>query len=222
MDADLQHPPTTIAEMVKLWEEGYLIVNSEKDSTKLSFLRKVSDSFFYWFMEKVAGLKLGQADFRLIDKVVLNRLNSLKEKEKFVRGLVSWFGYKTTRIKYFLRERQSGVSKFSRNHLFDFAFQGITSFSVMPLRILLNLGFFIFIPSVFYFFLFFLLALSNKSGLSSLPLPPGWATLSVTIVFFGSINLLSLGIIGEYIGRIFSEVKQRPNFIIEEENISKK
>lgn len=214
MDADLQHPPEVISQMIEEWEKGFQIVNSEKSVNSATLLRRIIDKCFYFLMDRLAGLELGQADFRLIDKEVVTNLNALPETEKFIRGLVSWLGFRTSTIKYEVAERAFGVSKYKSAHLWDFALLGLTSFSVAPLRLLLKLGVFIMVPSLFYLIYIFTLIMINSFSSEVFKFPPGWATISMTIVFFGSVQLFSIGILGEYIGRIYSEVKKRPKYII--------
>lgn len=218
MDADLQHPPEIISQMLVEWEKGFKVVNSEKSVNSSSFLRKIIDKTFYYLMDHMAGLELGQADFRLIDREVVTNLNALPETEKFIRGLVSWLGFSTSTIKYEVGERAFGVSKYKSAHLWDFALLGLTSFSVAPLRLLLRAGVLIMIPSLFYLIYIFSLVMVNAFSSEVFKLPPGWATISMTIVFFGSVQLFSIGILGEYIGRIYSEVKKRPKYIVKEED----
>lgn len=217
MDADLQHPPEVINALLRKWEEGYKIVNTEKKNKSSTFLRLLADKIFYKLMYKYSGLRFGEADFRLIDRAVCNVLDQLKESEKFLRGLISWTGFQSSSVEYDVQMRKYGVSKFSTKHLFEFAFLGLTSFSVEPLSSLFKLGFLIFVPSSIYLFAISIIGGLNYFKLSNFNLPPGWATIVITVIFFGSIQIFSLGILGEYIGRIYKEVKGRPNFIIEEE-----
>ncbi|OIQ18396.1 MAG: hypothetical protein BM556_09040 [Bacteriovorax sp. MedPE-SWde] len=217
MDADLQHPPEVISSLIRKWEEGFKIVNTEKKNKSSTLLRLMADKFFYELMYKYSGLRFGEADFRLIDREVANVLDQLDESEKFLRGLISWTGFESSTVKYRVELRKHGVTKFSSRHLFEFAFLGLTSFSVAPLRSLLKLGFIIFVPSFIYLLFFLTIGSMNYFGVADFDLPPGLATLVVTVIFFGSIQILSIGVLGEYIGRIYKEVKGRPNFVIEEE-----
>lgn len=216
MDADLQHPPEIISQMLTEWEKGFQVVNSEKSLNSSTLLRRIIDKIFYFSMDHMAGLELGQADFRLLDREVVKNLNALPESEKFIRGLVSWLGFSTSTIKYEVAERAFGVSKYKSAHLWDFALLGLTSFSVAPLRLLLKLGILIMIPSLLYLIYIFILAIINNFSPDVYKLPPGWATISMTIVFFGSVQLFSIGVLGEYIGRIYSEVKKRPKYIVKD------
>lgn len=217
MDADLQHPPEIISQMLREWEKGFQVVNSEKSVNSATFARRLIDKSFYFLMDRLAGLELGQADFRLLDKEVVTNLNALPETEKFIRGLVSWLGFRTATIKYEVAERAFGVSKYKSAHLWDFALLGLTSFSVAPLRMLLKLGIFIMIPSLLYLSYLFLLVVMNMFYQDDFVLPPGWATIVMTILFFGSVQLFSIGVLGEYIGRIYNEVKKRPKYIVKDD-----
>jgi dolichol-phosphate mannosyltransferase len=215
MDADLQHPPSVIPQMLQAWENGFKIVMSSKETSQTGFLRHAMDRAFYYLMDRMANLKLGHADFRLLDRRVVNELLMMPESEKFLRGLISWMGFSQTSVTYKVVERKKGESKFRRSDLFDLAFQGITSFSIEPLRLLMKAGIILFVPSALFMLYNLVQGVSHLLGLDSSP-PPGWATLSVTITLFGSIQLLGMSILGEYIGRIFIETKKRPSFIIQE------
>ncbi len=215
MDADLQHPPAVIPQMLQAWENGFKIVMSNKETSQTGVLRHAMDRAFYYLMDRMANLKLGHADFRLLDRRVVDELLRMPESEKFLRGLISWMGFSQTSIKYKVMERKKGESKFRRSDLFDLAFQGITSFSIEPLRFLMKAGFILFVPSALFMLYNLVVGISYLFGFDSSP-PPGWATLSVTITLFGSIQLLGMSILGEYIGRIFIETKKRPSFIIQE------
>jgi polyisoprenyl-phosphate glycosyltransferase len=216
MDADLQHPPSVIPQMLQAWENGFKIVMSKKETAQKGLLRYAMDSIFYYLMDRMANLKLGHADFRLLDRRVVNELLSMPESEKFLRGLISWMGFSQTCINYTVAERNKGESKFRRRDLFDLAFQGITSFSIEPLRLLMKAGIILFVPSALFMMYNLYEGVSYRLGIDSASPPPGWATLSVTITLFGSIQLLGMSILGEYIGRIFIESKKRPSFIIQE------
>ena len=216
MDADLQHPHAIIPDLLKKWQEGYLIVNTKKEGGHPSLARWFSDKLYYFIINKTVGLQYSQADFRLLDKKVVQELRKMPETEKFLRGLIAWLGFKVTIVPYQVQKRLHGRTKFRGHHLINLAFQGITSFSRFPLKLLTKLGIFFLIPStayIIYVFYAFMRAL-HQEDLNLLP--PGWATLSVTIVFFGAIQLLAIGILGEYIGRIYFETKRRPDYVIQE------
>lgn len=216
MDADLQHPPEALPLFIKQWEAGYLVVNSAKMGGSVSLLRKLLDRCFYRLLGKVAGAKVGQADFRLLDRKVVDALVKLPETEKFLRGLIAWLGFKQTTVQYSVASRLHGETKFRPGHLFAMVLQAITSFSTVPLKLLTQLGVLFFVPSALYIIYILWTALLTLWHRDTTLLPPGWATLTVTIVFFGSIQLLALGILGEYIGKIYFETKKRPDFVVSE------
>jgi glycosyltransferase involved in cell wall biosynthesis len=215
MDSDLQHPPSVIPSMIKEWENGNMVVNSTKFLNQTSFPRRMVDRLFYHLMDRFTSLDIGQADFRLMDRQVVDALLALPEKEKFLRGLVAWLGFKQKTILYQVENRLHGDSKFLRKDLVDLAIQGITSFSSKPLRMLMKFGLYLFLPSMaflIYNIAISILSLFNKNII----IPPGWATLVGTIIFFGSVQLLAVSVLGEYIGRIYAEIKGRPSFIVRE------
>jgi len=217
MDADLQHPPELIPDLISKWEKGFKVVNTVKANQKSSLLRKMIDKTFYGLMNKILKSEMGHSDFRLLDRQALDTFNNLPENEKFIRGLVNWIGFKNIAVPYNVETRQYGVSKYSKKHLKELVFMGLTSFSIEPLRWITKIGFLTLFPSAIY--LLFVIITYILHLIHPYPrwqIPPGWSTLAVITVFFGSIQLLSIGIIGEYLGRIFNEVKKRPNFIIED------
>jgi polyisoprenyl-phosphate glycosyltransferase len=216
MDADLQHPPEFIPNLVAEWEKGFKIVNSIKEEGRSGPVRRLLNRSFYYAMDRLSNLQLGQADFRLLDRKVVDQLLAFPEAEKFLRGLISWMGFRQTTIPYRVAARLHGQSKFGRRHLVDFAFQGIVSFSSAPLRMLMNLGFLLLVPSALFLLYTIGAVVWNLIRPGGRALPPGWATLSVTITFFGAIQLLAISVVGEYVGRIFTEIKRRPSFLVEE------
>lgn len=213
LDADLQQDETKLSEFVQKFKEGAEIVCGIRNDRKTDgFLKKYTALAFYKLMN-LLGVKIqkNHSDFRLTGKKVLDILSNYKEVNLFLRGIFYEFGYKTEYVYFDVKPRFAGTSKFSALDLFSLAAKGITSFSVVPLRmvtftgILISLFSFIFGLSVIYE------KLSNNYTL------PGWSTIVVTISFIGGIQILCLGIIGEYLGQLFQEVKSRPRYIIEEE-----
>lgn len=215
MDADLQHPPEIIADMIAQWQAGYKIVNSVKNTQPRRGLRPYIDRAFYRTLDRLTGLQTGQGDFRLMDRCVVDALLALPEKEKYLRGLIAWLGFKSTSIPYTAEKRLHGRSKFSSKHLFAFAMQALTAFSTLPLRLLTRLGIILLIPSTLYILYAFGLVAYGMISHQHDFIPPGWATLVVTVIFFGAVQLLALGILGEYIGRIYLETKRRPDFVVD-------
>ena len=217
MDADLQHPPSLIPEMVKLWSKGYKVVNTSKKRNHMSGIKGSQVRLFYWLISRISGVKLsfGQSDFRLIDRKVLIALLAMPEHHKFLRGLVNWIGFNQTSLEYEVAKRLSGESKFSYRSLLSFAVDGILSFSTLPLRFFTGLGVTVALLSLTYALLAVALGVA-RYAYPNLQLPPGWATLAVAISFLGSIQLIAIGVLGEYIGRIYEQSKGRPAFIVSE------
>ena len=215
MDGDLQHPPELIPQMVQKWEQGYNIVYTIRSYPKeISYFKRKTSDLFYQFLSQISDVDLtngGGSDFRLIDASVAQVMKNLKEDDLFLRGLTSWMGFKQTGIEFVAGERFSGQSSFDLKKMLKIAFTGITSFSVKPLYLATYLGFIfsslslLYIPYVLYAFL-------TKTEIS------GWASLIMTIVFFGGVQLIILGILGIYLGKIFKQVKGRPNYIIRSKN----
>ena len=217
MDADLQHPPELIPEMLRLWREGHDVVYTTKRNAHLPRLWLWQMRLFYALISKLSGLRLsfGQSDFRLIDRKVANVLRSLPEYRKFLRGLISWVGFKQTGVEYTVSERREGRSKYSYRSLVAFALNGVFSFSVVPLRLLLLFGVFIWCVTLPYIAWVLILGVNHLMG-GAIDLPPGWATISVSVIWLGSVQLVAIGLIGEYAGRIYDQTKGRPEFIIRE------
>jgi glycosyltransferase involved in cell wall biosynthesis len=214
MDCDLQHPPPVVAKLIQKWEEGYDIVYTKrKEDRNLSWFKKKSSSVFYALHNQLADIKLekGTADFRLMSRVALNAFSHLNESELFIRGLVKWAGFKQVSIEYEPKERFSGQSKYTLKEMLSLALKGIVSFSVKPLKLAAYLGFILFIPSIF------LVAYALGSYFLNVAIS-GWTSLMITIIFFGSLQLLMLGIIGIYLSKLIIQSKQRPLYFIRETN----
>lgn len=218
MDADLQHPPELIPEMIALWEEGYQVVYTNKVPSKDTHFN-LQRKLFYRVISKLSGLKVnpGQSDFRLLDKKVLQILINIPEYKKFLRGTVSWLGFRQASLDFQALERNSGTSKFSYKSLLAFAVDGILSFSVAPLRMFVIAGLITATLSLSYTIIVILLVMLRS--FHSIVIPPGWSTLAVAISFFGAIQLTAIGILGEYIGRIYDQTKGRPVFIVNEASV---
>ena len=217
MDADLQHPPELIPEMLRLWREGHDVVYTTKRNTHMPRLWRWQMRLFYALISKLSGLRLsfGQSDFRLIDRKVADVLRSLPEYRKFLRGLISWVGFKQAGLEYTVSERREGRSKYSYRSFVAFALDGVFSFSVVPLRLLLIFGVLIWCLTVPYIVWVLILGVRHLMG-GAIDLPPGWATISVSVIWLGSVQLVAIGLIGEYAGRIYDQTKGRPEFIIRE------
>ena len=213
MDADLQDPPELIAKFVELWRQGYDVVLAKRnDRQEDSFAKRFSSSLFYKLNNKISDVKLPDnvGDFRLFTRKVLNAINSLPENQRFMKGIFAWVGFRSITIEYEEQERIAGSSKFNGWKLWNFALQGITGFGTLPLRIWTYIGF---IVSFFAFiYASFLILRTLIMGIDL----PGYASLVVIILFLGGLQLMGVGILGEYVGRIYMESKRRPPFIIDE------
>jgi glycosyltransferase involved in cell wall biosynthesis len=211
MDADLQHPPEVIPEMVRRWQDGFKIVNTVRlDPKDYSASKKFFGRAFYRLFSLLSGVKLeyGMADFRLLDRQVVNEILQFREEGLFLRGLVKWVGYKDTSVEFHGADRFSGTTKYSLAEMFKFGWHGISSFSIVPLRIGIGLGVLTSLAS-FYF-----LADAFYEKMVSGTAVPGWAsTVGVISLLFG-ILFIFLGLLGEYIGRILEQVRDRPLFIV--------
>jgi len=215
IDADLQDPPELIPEMIKKWEEGYKIVYARRVTRKGERKFKLwSASIFYWVLKKLTDIKipLNTGDFRLIDKRVIRELRKIKEKNRFVRGLSSWVGFQQVGIEYEREKRFAGKTKYPIKKMISFALDGILSFSQKPLKIALNIGFISILLGIVMIIYVFI----GKIFFPAITMP-GWASILIAVVFFGGVQLFTIGIIGEYIGRIYDETKNRPLYIIEDE-----
>ena len=219
IDADLQHPPTLIPEMIKWWEEGYDDVYAKRKSRgKESWLRKRLSLEFYRILQRSSRFEVlkNVGDFRLLDRCCINALKSLRESERYTKGMYSWIGFKKKEIEFVQADRVAGESSWNYRQLFSFAIDGITSFTTAPLRISTVVGFIVSMCAFLYMIYVFF-----KAVLFGEPVQ-GYPTLVILILFLGGIQLLSLGIIGEYIGRIYNETKNRPDYIVREINGERK
>lgn len=211
IDCDLQHPPEKIVEMVRLWEQGYEVVEGVKeDRGEETGLHRFAANSFYKLISLATGLNMSDAsDFKLLDRKVVDTLNRLPERNVFFRALSYWVGYKKATVSYCVRERTAGESKWSTKSLIKYALTNITSFSSAPLHIVTVLGF----VTLLFAFVFGIIALVQKiSGVAL----GGFTTVILLLLFSGSVIMISLGIIGYYIARIYDEIKGRPRYIVSE------
>jgi len=216
LDADLQHPPSVIPELINKWEEGFEIVNTiRNDHAGISFSKKISSRIFYQLMRKLSDVRIenGMADFRLIDKKVLKQLKLFSENYLFFRGIIPWMGFRQTDIPFKANERFAGKTKYTFKKMLKFASAGVTAFSVKPLKLSIYLGSVIAVLTFIYGIYAAYIHLFTDKALT------GWTSVIMSILFIGGINLLMLGIIGEYLGKLFIENKRRPNYLISETNI---
>ena len=215
LDADLQHPPGLIPSLIDKWQEGYEIVYTiRNDDPKLSFLKRKSARIFYKIINSLSNIKIdqGTADFRLLDRSVVDILININEYSLFLRGIISWLGFRSYGIHYLPGERFWGKTKYSTKKMISFAINGITSFSIKPLRISILLGSFISVASFCYGLFAILLKFFTDKAIT------GWTSLLISVLFIGGIQLIILGIIGEYLGKLFIQSKGRPNYIIREKS----
>ena len=215
MDADMQHPPALIADMIAKWEQGCDVVYTiRKDQKNLSFFKRITSSLFYKLLGKLSDIELenGSADFRLLDKKVTDEIRKIKENDVFLRGLVKWIGFKQTAIQYEPSERFSGQTKYSYRKMMLLALQGITSFSTKPLYAAIYIGFAFSILSLLYI-PFAVYSYFTHHVVS------GWSSLIVTVTFLGGLQLIILGIIGLYLGKLFMQSKGRPMYIVQKTNL---
>ncbi|WP_396181492.1 glycosyltransferase family 2 protein [Flavobacterium sp.] len=215
MDGDMQHPPKIIPKLIQKWEEGFEVVYTKREEDKkLGFIKNKTSNLFYSLMNKLSDIKFepGTADFRLIDKKVAQVFSDFTENELFIRGIINWVGFKQFAIHYEPNERFSGKSKYTLGKMMRFAVQGITSFSTKPLSMAIILGISLSVMTFIFYIAYVLYSIYYGHVIS------GWASVITTVVFFGGLNLVVLGIIGVYIGKLFMQSKGRPNYLISSTN----
>ena len=218
IDADLQDPPYVMKLMVQKWFEGYSVVNAVRKTRSDSRIKRWPAVMFHHLINFLSNgnIPVNVGDFRLIDKKALNAINNLREKTRYMKGIISWVGFKTTTIEYSRPMRNVGNSKLNFWKLVRLGYDGIFSFSSKPLKIWLYLGLLFSLTGFIYACYLILKTFIYGSVL------PGYTSLMVAIIFIGGIQLISLGIIGEYVARIFKEVKNRPIYLIDEVTVVKK
>lgn len=214
MDSDLQHPPSLIPEMLELYERGYDIVFTiRQDSPEIGFFKRKSSKLFYRIINILSQIPINEsaADFRLISRRVVEVFQTqIRERNQFLRGLFSWVGFKSTHLSFKVKARSAGVSKYSLSRLIRFGMHGIVSFSKRPLQAAVIIGLIFAAFGLLYAIVVVVQYLVDET------LPSGWATITVLISVFSGIQLIFLGIIGEYLGAVFDEVKSRPHYLVEE------
>ena len=210
-DADLQDPPELIPQMIDIWMQGAEVVLARRaDRMADSFLKRTTANVFYQFHNQLSTIKIPKnvGDFRLMDRVVVDALKGLSEHHRFMKGLFAWVGFKTVTIDYVRQVRSAGESKFSGWKLWNFAVDGFTSFSTAPLKFWSYMGAIGALTTFLYAAI--IIARTLIFGVDV----PGYASLLVAILFFGSLQLISVGVLGEYIGRIYMETKNRPIYLV--------
>ena len=215
MDSDMQHAPELIPVLINAWKtKNVNMVNTiREEDQELTWFKRCSSKLFYKILNRLSDLQLepGQADFRLIDKQVVQTIRNSKEHDVFLRGMIHWIGFQQTTINYKAQKRFAGQSKYTFSKMMSLALAGITSFSVKPLYSAIYIGFgfaflaFLYLPYVIY-------SLATGTAVH------GWSSVLITISFFGGLNLIIMGVLGIYIGKILIQNKERPLYIIQEEN----
>jgi dolichol-phosphate mannosyltransferase len=211
MDADLQDPPEVVLDMISRWREGYDVVYAQRERREEeSWFKKTTSKLFYRTLRRLTDVDvpLDTGDFRLVDRRALDAFRAMRERGRYVRGMFGWIGFKQTGVTYVRPGRFAGTTKYSLGKLMRLALDSIISFSNLPLRSVLQIGFFVSVIS----FCAGLTAIGIK--LSGAYAVSGWASLAVFISFIGGVQLMVLGVVGEYIGRIYEEVKHRPLYLV--------
>lgn len=214
MDGDMQHPPEMLPELIRRWEAGFEVVQTIRlDTEGVSWLKKFTSNAFYALINAISKVRIhqGGSDFRLMDRKVVLSFRLFRERARFIRGMVSAIGYRQDWVEFVAPARFAGKSKFSPRRMLHFALDGITAYSRVPLRIAFYIGVVLGLSSFALTMHVVYIKFFTEDAV------PGWATLSASILLLGGIQLIGLGIIGEYVGRIFEEVKQRPLYLVRRE-----
>lgn len=212
MDADGQHPAGVIPELLKKQKEGFDIVNTRRlESKNTGWFKRKSSRWFYRLINLMSDVKIepASADFRLMTRKALDAYLEIGEHDRFTRGLVGWIGFRQAIVAFAPDDRNAGVTKYTFRRMRQFAFDGITSFSSKPLRMSMYFGIVVFILAILYAIYAVIMHFTGHTN-------PGWTSLLITILMLGGIQLFSIGIIGEYISRIYNEAKGRPHYFISE------
>jgi dolichol-phosphate mannosyltransferase len=214
MDGDLQDPPEAIADLVAKWREGYEVVYAIREKRKEGMLKRAAYSMFYRLLRSIAYVEipLDAGDFALMDERVVRLLRGMRERNKFLRGLRSWVGFRQTGLVCERGERFAGRPKYSLRRLFRLAFDGLIAYSYVPLRIAFVLGLVVSAASFLLAAVYFVQRLVTPQEI-----PKGFTTLAILVLFLGGIQLLTIGLLGEYLGRIYDEVKARPLYLVADE-----
>ena len=211
MDGDLQHPPELIPQLLRLWKQGNEIVLTKRMATEdAGFFKNITSSLYYKLINTLSNVEItpGGSDFRLMDRIAVDAFKQYRERARFIRGLVNTLGFKVAVLEFVAPPRFAGHSKFNLKKMLHFALDGITAFSNLPLRWSLYIGLFCGLCSILLLgHVFFVKFVTNDAV-------PGWATTTVCVLFLGGIQLVGIGILGEYIGRIFEEIKHRPLYLV--------
>ena len=215
MDADLQHPPEKIPDMIALWQQGYDVVNARRNGNgERGIIKRITASVYYKLLDKLTDENIpeGVADFRLFDRKVADVIRALPERDLYLRGLFAWAGFRQTTITYNEEERKHGNTKYNLWRMLRLAGNGITSFSTKPLKLSLTIG-------VMFAFIAFAYGIYAIAMLIAGHTVTGWTSVIASILFLSGIQLIVLGILGEYLGKLFMENKRRPVYIVKETNL---
>jgi glycosyltransferase involved in cell wall biosynthesis len=210
MDGDLQHPPEVIPELIAKWREGFEMVYAVRRSRQdQGFIGRMTARLFYWTFDKFAEVKLphGAGDFRLLDRKVVEALKVMRERNRFMKGIFTWVGFRQTGVYYDVADRNQGTSKWHFRSLLKFGLSGIAAFSNMPLRMCGMLG-----AAISLFAFAYIVVRLIHTAIYGIDVP-GYESILVTILFLGGIQLISLGVLGDYLGRVFDEVRGRPLYL---------
>lgn len=213
MDADLQHPPELIPILYGKWREGYEVVSAVRCQThSVGPLKRCTSSLFYWLINRISHLPIshGAADFRLLDRRAVDALNSMPERTRFLRGLVPWIGFRQAEVSFDAPKRYAGEARYNLRKMSHFALDGILSLSATPLRIATVMGLIVMALGFLYGLLVVWTAIFNPRS------QPGWASIILVVLLLGGMQIFCMGIIGEYLARVFDEVKGRPLYIVAE------
>lgn len=217
IDGDLQDPPELLDEFYAQLKKGYDVVYAIRKNRKESYIKKLAYKWFYKFLKKISYIEipLDSGDFSLISLRIVRQLNQMPEESRFLRGMRSWIGYSQIGLEYERERRGAGESKYTKKKLLKLAFNGIFNFSEYPIKVITNLGLFTIITSIIYF----IYVVIKKIFFGDVP--QGFTALLFMIIFFGGIQLFAIGLIGEYVLRIFFQVKKRPLYILKERVVNK-
>lgn len=216
LDADLQHPPEMIPEMLRQWRAGYEVVNMLRAEASVPWFKRITSRFFYRLTNAISDYRIepGSSDFRLLDQRVVAVLRGIEERNLFLRGLIPWLGFRQTHLTYEPANRSAGASKYTLREMMRLAMLGLTSSSLRPLHISTLIGAIMSILALVY------AAYALWARFFAGTVITGWTSLLISILLIGGLQLLMLGIIGEYVGRSLTEIKSRPAYVLREHNLT--
>ena len=214
LDADLQHPPELIPEMIRNWQSGYEVVNMIRMDANVPPLKRLTSRFFYWLSNAISDYRIepGSSDFRLLDRRVVDVLRDIRERNLFLRGLIPWLGFRQVNLPYTQEARAGGESKYGIRGMVELALRGITSSSLRPLHIATVIGLLMSLFAAIYAVYALWVKLILGTAIA------GWTSVLISILLIGGIQLLMLGVLGEYLGRTLTEAKGRPAYVLREHN----